>query len=85
MIFPAVVVPTEVVFTVKLADELLAATVTEVGTVAAGFALASVTTAPLAGSGPVKLTVPVALCPPVPVAGFKASEFKLAGADGPGL
>lgn len=85
MIFPAVVAPTEFVFTVKFADELFGATVTELGTVAPGLALARVTTAPPAGAGPVKLTVPVALCPPVTVAGFKASEFKLAGADGPGL
>jgi len=51
--FPTVVEPTVVVLTVKFAEVALAGTVTELGTVAAGLALDSVTTAPLAGAGPV--------------------------------
>jgi hypothetical protein len=50
--FPTVVEPTVVVFTVKFAEVVLAGTVTELGTVAAGLALDSVTTAPLAGASP---------------------------------
>ena len=85
MIFPAVVAPTELVFTVKFADELFAGTVTELGTVAAGLELARVTTAPPAGAGPVRLTVPVEFCPPVTLDGFKPREFRLAYPEGAGL
>ena len=85
MIFPAVVALTEEVVTVKFADELLGATVTEFGTVAAGLALARVITAPPAGAGPVKLTVPVTFCPLATVEEFSPREFKLTCPDGAGL
>jgi hypothetical protein len=83
--FPAVVALTEVVFTVKFADALLNGTVTEFGTVAAGLALDKLTSAPPEGAGTVKLTVPVTVCPPVTVEGFKLRELRLAGAAGAGL
>ena len=83
--FPAVVALTEVVFTVKFADTLLNGTVTELGAVAAGLALDKLTSAPPEGAGPVKLTVPVTVWPPVTVEGFKLSELRLAGAVCAGL
>jgi len=83
--FPTVVEPTVVVLTVKFAEVALAGTVTELGTVAAGLALDSVTTAPLAGAGPVRLTVPVADWPPVTLEGVTLNEFKTAGPAGGGL
>jgi hypothetical protein len=83
--FPTVVEPTVVVLTVKFAEVALAGTVTELGTVAAGLALDSVTTAPLAGAGPVRLTVPVADWPPVTLDGATLNEFKAAGPAGGGL
>jgi hypothetical protein len=85
VIFPAVVALTEVVFMVKLVDEEFAGTVTELGTVAAGLALDKVTSAPPDGAGEVKAMVPVAVCPPITVNGFKPSEFKLAWLVGAGL
>lgn len=83
--FPAVVELTEVVFTVKFADEAFAGTVTELGTVVPEFALDKLTTAPPKGAGPVRLTVPVVVCPPVTVDGFKPNEFKLGCPVGAGL
>lgn len=82
VMFPALVALTEVVFTVKLIDEVFAGTRTELGTVAAGLALDKLTSAPPDGAGPVKLTVPIVVCPPVTVEGFKPSAFKLAWAVG---
>ena len=76
--FPTVVAPTGVVLTVKLADDEFAGTVTELGTEAAGLALAKPTSAPPVGAGAVKLTVPVVACPPVTLEGFRASELRLA-------
>ena len=61
-----------------LAEEAPAAMVTLDGTLAAEFALARRTTAPVVGAGPVKLTTPVADCPPVTLAGVSVSEFKTA-------
>jgi hypothetical protein len=53
-----------------------AATVTFVGTLAApGLLLDRFTTAPLAGAGPVKITVPVDEVPPITVVGFSVKEL----------
>ena len=82
---PTVVELTAVVFTAKFAVDELAGTVTELGTEAAGFALVKLTTAPLAGAAPVRLTVPVADCPPVTIAGLTLTEFNAAGPTGAGL
>ena len=75
MMLPAVVALTELVDTAKLAAVALAATVTEDGTLAAGFASESDTIAPPAGAGAVKFTVPVADCPPITDAGATLTEF----------
>ena len=56
---------TDVVVTVKVADELPAGIVTEAGTFAADWFELSETTKPPVGAGPVKTTVPDALVPPV--------------------
>ena len=68
---------TRLVVTVKEALVALAATVTLAGTVAAGLLLVKVTTAPLAGAGELKVTVPVEEVPPVTLLGFKASEARV--------
>jgi hypothetical protein len=49
---PTVVELTAEVFTAKFTDDALPGTVTEVGTDAAGLALAKVTMAPFAGAAP---------------------------------
>jgi hypothetical protein len=67
------------VVTVNVALLLPAATVTVAGTVAAGSLLPSVITAPPAGAGPFRVTVPVELPPPVTLAGFKLKELRDAG------
>jgi hypothetical protein len=85
VMFPSVIEPTAVVLTVKFAEVALAGTVTELGTVAAGLALDSVTKAPLAGAGPLRPTVPVADWPPVTLEGFTAREFNDACPTGGGL
>ena len=74
--FPAVVALTAVVLIVKFADEEFAGTVTEAGTVAAGLALDKLTDAPPVGAGPVRLTVPLTVCPPVTVDGFNVRALK---------
>lgn len=82
---PTVVELTVDVFTAKLADDRLAGTVTELGTVAAGFALVKLTTAPFAGAAPASVTAPVADCPPATVDGLTLTEFSAAGPAGGGL
>src|SRR5271157_540601 len=65
-----VTAPTATVVMVKFALKELAGTVTLGGTVVDGSLLARFTTAPPAGAGPLKLTVPWALVPPTTIAGF---------------
>ena len=79
---PAVVELTEIVVTGKFADVAVAGTVTELGTVAAGFALDKLTNAPTAGAGPVKFTVPVVDCPPVTLEGFTLTALNAAAPTG---
>ena len=79
VMLPTVVELTTEVFTAKFADDALAGTVTELGTDAAGLALAKVTMAPFAGAAPVRLTVPVADWPPVMLDGVTLNAFKAAG------
>lgn len=83
--FPAVVAVTGDVLTVKFADDALAATVTELGTDAAGLALARFTTAPPAGAALDRVTVPVVTWPPVMLDGLILTELNEAGAAAGGL
>jgi len=63
------------VFTLKVALLLPAGTVTLEETLAAPLLLESVTCAPPAGAGPLKVTVPVDDCtPPTTLVGFNVSE-----------
>jgi len=57
--------------TLKVAELLPAATVTEDGTVASAEVLDKVTTTPPVGAGPVRVTVPVEVVAPVTVEGFR--------------
>src|SRR6478672_5991713 len=70
-IVPAVTV---VVLTLNVAVVAPAATVTEVGTVAAVLLLASITTAPPAGAAALSVTVPVLFAGPVRLPGFSVIE-----------
>src|SRR6476620_6461345 len=70
-IVPAVTV---VVLTLNVAVVAPAATVTEVGTVAAVLLLASITTAPPAGAEALSVTVPVLFAGPVRLPGFSVIE-----------
>jgi len=64
------------VLTVKVAVVAFAATVTLAATVAtAVLPLLSVTTAPPAGAGPLKVTVPVDGLPPVTDVGFRLTPL----------
>jgi hypothetical protein len=73
---------TDVVATLKLAAVAPAATVTLVGTVAAALLLDSVTAAPPAGAGAVKITVPVEGLPPPTLAGFRDTAESFEPDDG---
>jgi hypothetical protein len=67
------------VVTVNVAVVEFAGTATLLGTCAAEvLLLESVTTAPLAGAGPFRVTVPVEVFPPVTVAGFRLMELNTA-------
>ena len=69
---------TACVLTVKLALLAPAGMVTLAGTLAAALLLESVTWAPAAGAGPLRVTVPVDDCaPPVTLVGFSVSEEAL--------
>lgn len=69
---------TPLVVTVNVVDVLPAGTVTLTGTVAAGFPLESVTTAPPLGAAALSVTVPVELAPPVTLVGFRVTEERTA-------
>ena len=57
-----------------------AGTVTEAGTVAAALLLVeSATTVPLGAAGPLNVTVPTQLFPPITVVGFRLIEMSAAG------
>ena len=71
---------TACVLTVKLALLAPAGMVTLAGTLAAVSLLESVTCAPAAGAGPLRVTVPVDDCaPPVTLVGFSVSEETVMG------
>src|SRR5205823_11709817 len=68
------------VFTGKVTLLLPAGTVTLEGTLAAALLLESVTCAPPAGAGPLRVTVPVEDCtPPTTLVGFKVSDERVTG------
>ena len=79
----AVVETTGLVVAVKVALDAPAATVTDAGTWAAAvFELVKVTTAPPAGAGPLRVTVPVEDAPPTTEAGLTLTPLN--AADPPG-
>lgn len=70
---------TGLVDTVKVTDVAFPGTVTLAGTLAAAVLLLdSVTRAPAAGAGPVKVTVPVEEVPPITETGFKLTVVRVA-------
>jgi hypothetical protein len=75
----AVEAATALVLTGKVALVAPAATVTLPATVAAELLLDSVTGAPPPGAGPLSVTVPVELLPPVTVVGLTLSELGMGG------
>ena len=66
--------PTAVVFTVNVAEVFPAAMDTVAGKVAEGELLLSFTTKPLAVAGPLSVTVPVDIAPPVIVLGLRLTD-----------
>ena len=81
---PIVVTVTEFVVTEKFADVAAAGMVTELGKLAAMLVFDKLIMAPPAGAAVVKVTVPVADCPPITADGFMLTEFN-AGALTVGL
>jgi hypothetical protein len=71
------------VFTGNVALVTPAGTVTLEGTLAAPLLLESRTSAPLAGAGPLIVTVPVEDCtPPITLVGLSVSEARVGGGGG---
>ena len=79
MIVTEVVAPTATVVTLKLVVVAPAATVTLAGTAASALSLTNVTTAPSAGAGPFKVTVPVEEAPPEIPDGLSDSDESTGG------
>ena len=84
MIVAVVVIVTEVVVTGNVADEEPAGTSTVAGTAALPLLLPRETTAPAAGAGPVRVTVPVDDDPPVTCAGFSVTDVSEAATGAAG-
>jgi hypothetical protein len=76
---------TDLVVTLNVADELPAATVIELGTVAEALLLDSLQLTPPLGAGPPKLTVPVLVSPPATLAGDTVSEAIVTGSSVNGM
>ena len=73
-------VPTGAVVTAKVALVLPGGTVTVAGREATDVSLLiSVTTAPAAGAGPLSVTVPCGLLPPVTIDGLSVTELNTGG------
>ena len=85
LILPRVVTLTTEVIIGKLAEDEPAATVARGGMLAAEFTLVRFTTVPPVGAGPVKLTAPVADCPPMTLEGVRVNAFNTAGPPVEGL
>ena len=81
---PTVVVPTGMVLMEKLAALCVAGTTTLAGTLMALGALLNATLRPPAGAGAERVTVPVALLPPVTVLGLALTVDSAGGPEGPG-
>jgi len=74
------------VLTVKVALLVPAGTITLKGTLAAPLLLESMTCAPPAGAGPVKVTVPVENCtPPITLEGLSVNEDRVGSGGGAGV
>jgi hypothetical protein len=73
------VVATGLLVTVNVADVAFAGIVTLAGTLAAAVLLLDrVTTAPLAGAGPLKVTAPIEEAPPMTAVGFRLNDVRVA-------
>lgn len=78
VMFTEVLEATGLVVIVKVAVLAFAGTVTLVGTCATAALLDKVTTVPLAGAGPVNVTVPVEEVPPMTALGLRLTELRVA-------
>jgi hypothetical protein len=72
-------VVTALVLTVNVALVALLGTVTLAGTVAADTLLERLTTAPPLGAGPLRVTVPVEVVPPLTLVGLSPTELSVGG------
>jgi hypothetical protein len=79
VIFAEVVALTLAVFTVNVAEVFPAGILTDAGTVASDESLDSEIVIPPAGAGPLSVTVPVELFPPVTLVGLRESEISTVG------